>query len=680
MTLSADVHLPSFIQIGKDICTDLAAAEEREWLVTNGIGGFACGTLAGTLSRRYHGLLIAALDPPRNRTLLVTKADEILRAGGDTYALSANRWASGAIDPTGYRYLESVRLEGAIPVWTYICGGTRIEKRIWMEHGANTTYVRYAVSGATQPVDLELKVLVNYRDFNSLTHAGDWRMRLEPIERGVKITAFDGAVPFYLHSAGASAQLADSNLATGGPWYRDYELSQEEARGFDHHEDHLLAAIFHATLEPGSSVSLVCSTGRGANVDAERALDAELSRQSRIIALARDSSSNRTSTQPAWFDQLALAADSFVVNGESPSQQPGIIAGYPWFGVWSRDALISVPGLLLATGRPEVAREILDRFARALDGGMLPNFFPESGVPPQFNSVDAPLWFVEAVREYAVRTGDQEFAREMIPPISGIVSAYIQGTRFGIHADSADGLLYAGGPGTQLTWMDARAEGIPVTPRVGKPVEINALWLNAVATIADLAEGVGRPVPVFRRLAGRIRASFAKFWNPARNCCFDVIDGPQGNDPRLRPNQIFAASLRVSGLTAEQQRAVVDVCGSELHTPFGLRSLGPKEAGYRGRYEGGENQRDAAYHQGTVWMWLLGPYLTAHFNVYRDLAAAKEMVDSAASQLATGALGNLNEIFDGDPPFTPRGCFAQAWSVAELFRAWDFVCSQTKPK
>lgn len=666
--------LPTCIEIDGNEFGNLASAEQREWLVTNGIGGFACGTIAGKLTRRYHGLLVAALHPPRQRTLLVSKIDEIARVNSEVFELGTNRWASGAIAPSGYRFLSSLRLEGAIPVWTYICAGATIEKRIWMAHGENTTFVRYSLSGDSPAFELDAKVLVNYRDFNSLTRAAGWRMRIEPIDRGVKVIAYEDAAPFYLRSLGASAGLSKSGDQSCGAWYRDYELSEERARGFDHVEDHLLAATFHARLSPGTAVTLVFSTDGAAGLDGENALQAELEREVKILATASlHGKAAPDNERPGWLDQLLLAADAFLVTGEADSLLRGVIAGYPWFGVWSRDTLISLTGLLLVTGRAEIARDFLRHFATAIDGGMLPNFFPESGALPQFNSVDAPLWFVEAVREYVARTGDQDFALEMIAPISEIISSYIQGTRYGIHADPEDGLLFAGEPGTQLTWMDARVNGVPVTPRIGKPVEINALWLNAVSTISDLAEGLSRPIPGFRRLAGRIRASFAKFWNPSKTFCFDVIDGPEGNDAALRPNQIFAASLRVSGLSPDQNRAVVDACGAHLLTPFGLRSLAPSEPGYCGRYEGNQHQRDAAYHQGTVWMWLLGPYISAHLRVYRDTDAAWKILEAAASQLKTGALGNLNEIFDGDEPFTPRGCFAQAWSVGELLRAWDEI-------
>lgn len=680
MKTSAAVELPAYITIGKDVCADLQAAEQQEWLVTNGIGGFACGTLAGTLTRRYHGLLVAALEPPRKRTLLVAKIDEIAHIGANAFVLGTNRWASGAIDPSGYREMESFRLEGAVPVWTYASGGARIEKRVWMQHGANTTFVSYSLLESALPVIFELKVLVNYRDFNSLTHAQNWRMGLEQVAHGIKVIPYESATPFYLLSAEAAAEPACADGAGAGSlWYRDFELSEEKSRGFDDREDHLHAATFRGTVNPGGSISLVFTIDSSVRLDAAQSRDSNRDREAKIIATGRAALAPSAASVSALLDQLILAADSFVVAGDRRSGTQhgyGIIAGYPWFGVWGRDALISLAGLLLVTGRTEAAREVLERFARAIDHGMLPNFFPESGAAPEFNSVDAPLWFVEAVREYVARTGDLDFAREMIFSIGEIISAYMQGTRFGIHVDTSDALLFAGESGTNLTWMDARVNGVPVTPRVGKPVEVNALWLNAVTTFADLAEGVGRPVPGFRRLAERIRAGFVKFWNSAANCCFDVIDGPAGDDTSLRPNQILAVSLRASALSAAQQRAVVDVCARELLTPVGLRSLGPNEPGYRGHYQGSQAERDAAYHQGTAWMWLLGAFVQAHYRVYKDRAVAEQYLQSAAAQLTTGALGSLSEIYDGDAPFTPRGCFAQAWSVAELLRGWDAISSR----
>ncbi len=713
---------PSFINLDREICANLAASESREWLITNGLGSFASGTVAGLLTRRYHGLLIAALDPPRKRTLLVTKVDEIATLSGATYMLGANRWASGALDPQGYTLLESFRLEGNVPVWSYAFGDALLEKRVWMQHGANTTYVEYRLVRSTDALNLAVKVLVNYRDLHDESHAGDWQMSVEPCEtpnaKGLRVTAFDAATPFYLFSSTATVEPAHD-------WYYNYDLAAERKRGLDDREDHLHAATFHASLTAGKSITLIFTTETAPNLDSTASLAAEqtrsrdslarmqatpasrlsfldaatraanpdpvkdalaslaATRQSRPVGKARktnQSSSPDFSSAPPWIQQLVLASDHFLVEALSRTSLASIIAGYPWFGVWSRDSAISLSGLALVTGRAGFARNLLRNFANYVDAGMLPNTFPEHGEAPEFDSVDAALWFIEAVRQYLDATSDLDLAREIFPKLSEIATSYSRGTRFNIHADPVDGLLYCGEPGTNLTWMDARAGGTAITPRIGKPVEINSLWINALETLASVARQIGQPSLEFQGMAKRARDNFERFWNPQRRCCFDVLDGPEGNDASLRPNQIFAVSLPVSALAPAQQRAIVDSCAQNLLTPFGLRSLAPNEPNYSRIFIGSEEQRAAAYHQGTVWAWLLGPFALAHFRVYRDSAAALQLFNSMESHLKDAGLGSISEVFDAEPPFTPRGCPAQAWSVAEILRAWLTVNSSTQNK
>ena len=376
-----------------------------------------------------------------------------------------------------------------------------------------------------------------------------------------------------------------------------------------------------------------------------------------------------------------LAADQFLVEaqpqvelGAKPAPSgASIIAGYPWFGVWSRDAAISLCGLALVTGRTDFARGLLKNAATFIDGGMLPNYFPEHGEKPEFNSVDAALWFVDAVRQYLEATRDLDFAREVFPALAEIARNYSRGTRFGIHADPADGLLFAGEADTNLTWMDAQAGGHSITARIGKPVEINALWINALESLAAIARQVGQPSLEFQGMAKRARDNFERFWNPERRCCFDVLDGPAGNDATVRPNQIFAVALPVSALTGVQQRAVVESCAQNLLTPFGLRSLAPSEPGYSREFKGSEEARAAAYHQGTVWAWLLGPFALAHFRVYRDAAAAVGLFDAIPQHMKAAGLGTISEVFDAEAPFAARGCPAQAWSVGEILRAWRTI-------
>jgi predicted glycogen debranching enzyme len=656
-------------EFGREICGALDVAEQREWLVTNGIGGFASGTVSGNLTRRYHGLLVAALHPPVGRMQLVAKLDETVRYDALDYALATNRWASGAIEPQGYVHIESFRLDGTIPVWRFAIGDALLEKRVWMRHGENTTYVQYTVLRGGQPVELELRTLINYRDFHSNTHAGDWHMKIDAVKNGLQVSAFDGAIPFYLLSAGATIEPRHE-------WSRDYFLLLEKYRGLDDCEDYLLAAIFRAVLQWNQSVTIVFSTNASAALDGDVARSQNAMREGDLLAQWSSADATAASVAPSWVRQLILAADQFVVKRDMPDDPEdtdgkSIIAGYHWFGDWGRDTMIALPGLTLATGRPEIAKKILSSFARYVDGGMLPNNFPDAGGQPEYNTVDAALWFFEAVRQYFAATQDTETLARLFPVMAQMVDAHVAGTRYQIHVDQADGLLYAGERGVQLTWMDAKVGDRVVTPRIGKPVEINALWFNTLETMASLALAAKQAAEPFAKLAERVKQSFGKFWNESGGYCYDVIDAPEiGNDAVLRPNQIFAVSLPQSPLPAEQQKAVVDICARRLVTSYGLRSLAQTEPGYQGHYGGNARERDGAYHQGTVWGWLLGPFVLAHLRVYADRAAAMSFLEPLGKQIHSYGLGTLNEIFDGEAPFTPRGAIAQAWTVGEVLRAW----------
>jgi len=649
---------------GREICGRVETAERREWLVTNGIGGFASGTVAGLLTRRYHGLLVAALKPPLGRTLLVAKLDDELEHEGLRRPLFTNRWADGTVDPRGYRDLERFRLEGTTPVWTYACADLLLEKRVFMEPGANTTYVRYHLRRARGPAALSLKALVNYRDSHGTTRAGGWQMRVERVPRGLRVVAFDGAQPVVLLADGAEAHPAHA-------WHHGFRLALEEERGLDALEDHLHAGTLVLRLAPGTVRTLVLSTEAAPSLDGEAAWARR--RQYETDLLARwEATALAAPEAPAWIRHLVLAADQFIVRRPLPDDPVGmsVIAGYHWFGDWGRDTMIALPGLTLATGRPEIGRRILRTFARFVDRGMLPNRFPDAGETPEYNTVDATLWYVEAIRAYHAATGDDALLEELFPVLEEIIRWHRQGTRYGIGEDPADGLLRSGEPGVQLTWMDAKVGDWVVTPRTGKAVEINALWYNALRAMAAFARRLGRPVEPWDAHAARVRQGFGRFWNETAGHCYDVIDGPDGHDPALRPNQIFAVSLPESPLEPERQRRVVDACARHLVTSFGLRSLAPGEARYQGRYGGGPRERDGGYHQGTVWTWLLGPFARAHFRVHGDPAAARAFLEPLTHHLADYGVGSLAEIFDGDPPHAPRGCIAQAWSVAEALRAW----------
>jgi len=650
---------------GREICCDLASAERREWLCTNGIGGFASGTVAGTLTRRYHGLLVAALKPPLGRTLLCPKVDETVEYEGLLLPIFANRWAGNAIDPHGYRSIERFTFEGTTPVWTYAVADALVEKRVWMEYGANTTYVRYRVLRARGLLTVTLKALVNYRGYHGTTRGDGWRMEVAPVEHGLRVVAFEGARPLLLLTGGAKAEVSHN-------WYRDFDLTGERERGLIAIEDHLHAGTFSAVLGQGETLTLVLSAEPSPALDGGLAWDRRAQREARLVA-GWKSAQPAARTAPDWIEQLALASDQFVARRPTPSDPDGmtVIAGYHWFGDWGRDTMLSLPGLTLATGRAEIARRILTTFARFVDRGMLPNRFPDAGEAPEYNTVDATLWYFEAIRAYHAATQDDGLLKELFPVLEEIVRFHREGTRYGIKEDAGDGLLRSGEPGVQLTWMDVRVGDWVVTPRTGKAVEINALWYNALRSMATFAKRLGKPAAPWSELAARTRAGFARFWNERAGYCYDVIDTPEGVDDVLRPNQIFAVSLPESPLSPEHQRGVVDACARHLLTSHGLRTLAPGHPEYRGHYGGDQWHRDSAYHQGTVWPFLLGPFALAHFKVYGDAETARSFLSPLAHHLGDYGLGSIAEVFDGDAPFEPHGCIAQAWSVSETLRAWQ---------
>ena len=670
--------LLSVVDFGREICGDLPAAESREWLVTNGIGGYAFGTVAGLDTRCYHGLLVAALKPPLGRSLLVAKLDETARYASGEFELFTNRWADGAVSPEGYRNIERFHLEGTTPVWTFALADALLEKRIFMPSGENTTYVLYRLVRAGSPVELSIKALVDYGAEHCATIGRMQPMKIAAVERGLMVTAFDGAAPFYVLSDSASASPA-------GEWYRNFDLAVERARGFPDRADHFFAGEFRATIPPGGSLTMVASTSAAPPLQGETAF---ATRQSETGALLDDyfaanrnaGSGPAASPHASAIEQLVLAADQFIVARpvDGATDTKTILAGYPWFSDWGRDTMVALPGLCLATGRPQLAGNILRTFSHFVSDGMLPNNFPSAGEAPAYNSVDASLWYFEATRQYFEATRDIGLLRELYPALENIVDAHVRGTRYHIRVDPADGLLFAGEEGVQLTWMDAKVVGRVITPRIGKPVEVNALWLNATASMAQFSRVMGRDPARYEQLAASARKGFARFWNAEKQYCFDVIDSPGkpgGKDAALRPNQIFAVSLSETALSADQLRSVVDVCARELLTSFGLRSLAQSEPGYRGRYAGGPEERDSAYHQGTVWGWLLGPFALAHLRVYRNAAQARSFLEPMLEHIQAAGLGTLSEIFDGDPPFAPNGCIAQAWTVGEILRAWQAIAS-----
>lgn len=644
------------ISFGPDVCRDFGRAIRKEWLETDGLGGYASSTIIGANTRRYHGLLIAALQPPTRRTLLLSKLEETLAVGDTEYDLSCNQYP-GTIHPEGHRYLLEFRLD-PFPTFVYEIGDAGIgllEKTVAMCRGRSAVIVRYRILDAPRTVSLIVRPLVNCRDHHSLTHEGpgfDTSAQVSGARDLVSVRPRHDGPELHMRFAG-------SYFEPWGYWYRDFEYREEAARGLDYREDQYSPGFFTCELESGESRHFAASVGRPLDDDPEALMQAEIERRRALTSGARHA--------PEPVQQLVLAADSFLVSRKADRSPSGIIAGYHWFEEWGRDAMISLPGLTLVTRRHEVARAVLHTYARSCSDGMIPNRIPAADQFPDYNTVDATLWMFWATQKYLQYTGDRDFVvGEMLPVFRDILEWHVRGTRFGIKVDD-DGLLRAGDAATQLTWMDAKVGDWVVTPRQGKPVEVNALWYNALCFMDEL--GGDRPGP----RADVVRARFEeRFWNAELGHLNDVVDGEAREDASLRPNQIFAVSLPYPALEGERARQVVDAVRRDLLTPYGLRTLSPHDARYQGRYLGGVRERDGAYHQGTVWAWLLGPFVTAYLRVSEDAAAARRLarqwLEAFWVHLLDAGLGHVSEIFDGDPPHWPRGCIAQAWSLAEILR------------
>lgn len=654
------------IRFGREICGDLEQAERREWWIANGLGGYAAGTIAGTLTRRYHGLLVAPVNAPLGRVLVFAKADASVIDGDREWALGTNRWTGGAVDPAGHRLIESFHLDGRMPVWRYALGNRTVEQRVWMEQGADTTYVAWRLEASDEPREalrLRVRLLVNARDHHGQMSVGgiDPAITVE----GTRVSArFGDWFTFHLRACGGGVVAARD-------WIENFDLPAERSRGLPDRDNHLCVGTAELALRPGEWVGIVGSLDADASPYLEEAMRRARSHDARLLVRAR-AMTPELSDAPGWVNRLVQAADGFVFARPLEHQPDGesVIAGYPWFGDWGRDTMIALPGLTLPTGRHDSARRILATFARFVDQGMLPNFFPGAGERADYNTVDAALWYIEAWRAYADETDDVASLRDVFPTLGGIIDSYAQGTRYGIGLDEGDGLLAAGEPGVQLTWMDAKVGNHVFTARIGKPVEINALWYNALNAMAAMAERVGAPADPYLVLAARNRAGFQRFVQPEGHGLFDVLDGPDGDDATLRPNQILAVSLPYSPLDRSAQAAVVQICGRELLASYGLRSLAPGHREYRARYIGGVWERDSGYHQGPVWAWLLGHYALAEYRVHGDAEAAQRRLEPIRDHLTDGALGTVTEIFDGDPPHHPRGAPVQAWSVACTLEAW----------
>jgi predicted glycogen debranching enzyme len=646
----------------RETCTDFARSSSLEWLEANGLGGWASSTVSGAYTRRYHGLLVAATEPPVGRKVLLSRLDETVEANGQTFDLGANRFP-GAIHPRGFTHLARFQQE-LFPTWEYEIGTARLGKTIAAVHlpsDENATLVLYELEGGDAPIRLTLRPFFAGRDFHSLTHSNDAVHREGSFEEGTfSYQSYDGLPTVYLNVPGGT-------YTPSPDWWLRFEYDLERERGLDFEEDLFTPGAITVKLAPGARLGVLISTAPPAGRDVWDLFDAERDRREKLLAPFVDSDSfNRT---------LVLAADAFLVRrGQQGAGLRTVIAGYPWFSDWGRDSMIALPGLCLTTQRFDEGKGILRAFAAIVSEGMLPNRFPDSGdEAPEYNTVDATLWFFVAAWSYLEATGDAAFLRdELMPVFADILDWHERGTRHGIRVES-DGLLHAGEPGVQLTWMDAKVRDWVVTPRTGFPVEIQALWANALAITAELCERFGEEARAaeLRRRAEQVRARFVeRFWNEESGGLYDVIN-ENGNDASIRPNQIFALSLPFPLLEGERAERLLSLVESKLLTPRGLRTLSADDPRYRPIYIGGPLERDGAYHQGTVWPWLLGPYITALVRVRGEEGKrqGREILKAFAPHLAEAGIGTVSEIFDADPPHAPRGCPAQAWSVAELLRA-----------
>ena len=643
----------------------------REWLVTNALGGYAAGTITGVVTRRYHGLLIAALPAPHGRVVMLSHLWDRVRLPDRTIAVLSG-------EELDHDHLADFHLDAGLPVWRYEVEGALVEREVMMPHGQNTVHITYRVVSGPGPIRLTLRPSLNFRDHHAPVSA--------PLLGSYALTAVDGRyelaanpdlpkLRLILHGGGAGLTL--DGKVVQQILYRDEEARGEAARG-----DLWSPGYFRLDLAPGEEATLVASTEPWETILAlapSQARAAERERRRRLL----DAAPPPLREGPAA--QLVLAADQFLIAPLGRAEDAAraraagdevrsVIAGYHWFTDWGRDTMISLSGLTLATGRHVEAGYILRTFAHCVRDGLIPNLFPEGDVEGLYHTADATLWFFHAADRYVRATGDRATLRLLLPRFSEIVARHLEGTRFGIGVDPADGLLRQGAPGYQLTWMDAKVDDWVVTPRRGKAVEINALWYNALRVFAgwlreETQESAAREMDAH---ADRARLSFnRRFWYAAGDHLYDVVDGERGDDGACRPNQLFAISLPHAVLDVERWKAVLESVRQRLLTPFGLRSLAPGHPEYKATYFGDLRARDAAYHQGTVWAWLIGPWVDAWLRVHpEDRAGARRFLEAFVPHLGEACVGSISEVFDAERPFTPRGCVAQAWSVAEVLRAW----------
>jgi predicted glycogen debranching enzyme len=657
----------ALINIGEMTCRDYSKSSQLEWLETNGLGSFASGTVSGANTRRYHGLLVASLHPPADRFVTLSKLEETVLVGKQYFELAANQFPE-TISPKGHYLIQEFRLN-PFPVWIYNANGLLLEKAVFMLQGENTTVVRYRLLRPEKDrfAVLALRSFVAFRDYHSLASENDVIQRLPVREEAalLQLRPYEGLPALTLHHNAIGFTVRPD-------WYRQFEYVEELNRGLNFREDLFTHGYFSFELSSKNPLAFVVATLDDKGPVSTRQVDAW---EAQEAARRRAIMTSPASDDP-FVQQLQLAADAFVIRRADGACS--IIAGYHWFTDWGRDTMISLPGLALTTRRFELAKNILSSYLKYCDQGMLPNRFPDHGGAPEFNAADATLWLFHAVHQYFRATGDLGFLRdEAFPKLEEAIDWHIKGTRYGIRMDAADGLLSAGEPGVQLTWMDAKIGDWVVTPRQGKAVEINALWHNAMRVMENFSQKLKNDARTsfYQQLASRIQLSFNQvFWNAEANCLFDCIQ--EGvPDKKIRPNQIFAVSLPHALLSSDRAQAVVQVVKEKLLTSYGLRSLAPDDPDYQPVYKGNGYERDRAYHQGTVWAWLIGPFVDAYLNAFgesdENCRYLKSLLEGFQRHLSEAMLGSISEIFDAEAPHAPKGGAAQAWSLAEVLRTYQ---------
>jgi predicted glycogen debranching enzyme len=653
---------------------DVNAFLSLEWLVTNGLGGYSSSTVMQVATRRYHGLFVPDLPSPRGRTMVIPRLDEELQIGTTTVRLSGAEYTDERLDTDIVRHLTSFCREWHTPTWRFSCEGREVVKRIVMPYGQNTVYVQYRLD-AGEPVTLRLRPFITFRMPDApLSDARKPPFPMTMVRGRYEIPLCEGVAPLKLClRPHAGVFVADASISHGVSYRVDRD------RGSLHVEDLESPGYFTVQLTPEQPVSFVASIEPWENLqyEADVIFAAERERLQKLIAHAGGGATDRFETL------LSLAADQFIVfpgsrmEEHAMAQASGdeartVIAGYYWFTDWGRDTMISLEGLTLCTGRHREGRAILRTFAHYIKGGLIPNLFPEGERTGLYHTADATLWYFHALDRYYEVTGDRDTLMVLYPALKQVIDHHMKGTSFGIGVDTRDGLLKAGAPGYALTWMDAKVEDWVVTPRRGKPVEIQGLWYNAVRLMGQWADDLGERTDRWDEIAEQVKESFnRRFWYGPGGYLFDVMDGEFGDDPSLRPNQIFTMSLRYPVLEQERWSSVLAAVRDKLLTPFGLRTLAPGHRDYKAMYFGDLRARDAAYHQGTVWAWLIGHFIDASMKAGVSRAECRRILSAFEIHLADDGIGTISEIFDADPPYAPRGCIAQAWSVAEVLRAYQ---------